>query len=444
MCFKMAFFLVSIWVASGLKVGFYEAEPYVGEKSIAKNVLERALTDLGENPQYLYFSNSEEALQCVQETNCDLAFTDVDTKLVLSYPVFYDRGIIVTKDSRNVGNLLWQLFVIMLAVWVPFVLLLGLVQCFLNFKKRSLILRYFSGVYSVFNLSHTEKPLGKILGLMSILALFILVCVTVADLASVLGSANSYGSLTTLEAESYDLCSTAYWGSVFSSQKVANLEECLEGLESQDFEAVAAGRLELGYLDSDKWDNLVIHDTFANEKLFYFGFKSNSDTKSQIDDALQTLWKSRVINQVSQEFYTTIPFKHYSQHSLILENPVVLLSGISLLVLIVVCLAVTWICNYLKPRKSPMQGQITELSPGGFLSTREHNRTLSLEKSKFMFQQGNGRPQDEWVNKAVPIEDENAHKIRNIHDYENELSAVPNQDSPDSYSMPFASLFVSS
>jgi hypothetical protein len=56
------------------------------------------------------------------------------------------------------------------------------------------------------------------------------------------------------------------------------------------------------------------------------------------------------------------------------------------------------------------------------LISRNPSHTLSLDQS-ISNRLGIGRP-DEWVNKAVDIEDKNAHKLKNIQDYENELSSV--------------------
>lgn len=116
--------------------------------------------------------------------------------------------------------------------------------------------------------------------------------------------------------------------------------------------------------------------------------------------------------------YLNISYTNYSRYSLVFQEFTVILVGISILAVFILVVGI--MCLIYKPPPKDSKSQDPGASKSFLSKGKSH--TISLDQS-LSNRLGSGRP-EEWVNKAVDINDEKAHKIKNVQDYENELSAV--------------------
>lgn len=125
-----------------------------------------------------------------------------------------------------------------------------------------------------------------------------------------------------------------------------------------------------------------------------------------MDKALRRLWQDKYVDSVTENYSSDIDLKTSMDYSLAFGKPAWMLAGITVVCVILAVL----ICNFIYRRLK---------------TDNEVNETLSLDKLS-IDNPSPARP-NEWVEKAVALDDEAAPRIKDVKDYEKELSAVPPQ-----------------
>ncbi|CAG9334125.1 unnamed protein product [Blepharisma stoltei] len=436
----MSFFLLLFFdQVFSFNIGFYNLLPYshTTEDCIALDIWQKISTQLGISYTIINLANETQGIDCVNSGSCDACITGIDSQLTLSYPLFYDRGLLVTVDKRPgyVSKFLWQFLILIVSIWLPLLIIVSHIIYFVETRilyPNNYPLAILNAIWLMVTFSTIKKPYAKIWALISGIFLLFVMMLIIADLSSSIANANLYGSISTENIMDMDLCAQ-YWTNFNTDASHDTLKNCLNDLKDEDYDGVLAGRLELSYFvkQHDSWNDdssLILHDTISNEIFFHLGFSSkNTELLTEINKILQDLWTNKVIFQITQKYYENLSINYREKYTVIFRIAPLVLAGLTIIIVFIGALLVIGLVKIIKNKKEVNQKEIEDgaNSSRALLSAREHGNTLSLERSNLRAQQGAGRPEGEWVNKAVNIEDENAHKIKNIQDYENELSAVP-------------------
>jgi hypothetical protein len=237
----------------------------------------------------------------------------------------------------------------------------------------------------------------------------------IADLSSIISSANAYNS-SLWSGEKSEFCSSF---DILTADTVETVEKCLKGLDSSEFSHLVLGKLQISLMSRKKLQKFIIRDSSIAPHLFHLAFKDGTDT-SIYDSRLKEYWKTRMVESIYSK-YSLDSFKPLSNYSLFFQDFYVVFAGASFLVFFAGLLLVFRCVQ--RNHKSGKKLDSSEPSPSSrSLLNRVPSNTLSLDQSG-VNHASISRP-EEWINRAVDIQDENAHKFRNIQDYENELSAV--------------------
>lgn len=221
------------------------------------------------------------------------------------------------------------------------------------------------------------------------------------------------------------------WGYLYVRRYKDRIEECLDKIVDGDYEMGIIGKIELAHSlymnEESRYKNYLIYTETPHETHFSLVFSSSASQQYniyQLNLHIQALWDSGYILSSIQNYtiYINIPSTYTS--SFIFNNTRIILVGITLLVFFILAILFSTAALILYKSNSRKTNHERELALSTRALLRSRNQTLSLERSNHFDQQGHGRPEPEWVNKAVAVDDEHAQRIKNIQDYENELSAV--------------------
>ena len=288
-----------------------------------------------------------------------------------------------------------------------------------------------SSIYSVLTLQSLNSWPGRVYSLISCIFLFFLIVFIISDLA---GSMSSI-SVSSGDLEDKDVCmsqsSEDVWGYLYVRRYKDRIEECLDKVVDGDYEMGIVGKLELAYSlymnEKSKYKNYLIYSETPHETQFSLVFSKSPSQQYdiyQLNLHIQALWDSGYILSSIQNYTTYIDIPSTYTSSFVFNSTRIILVGTTLLVFFILAVLFSTAALILyrsNPRKSSQERELA-LSARALLRSR--NQTLSLERSNHFDQQGHGRPEPEWVHKAVAVDDEHAQRIKNIQDYENELSAV--------------------
>ena len=324
----------------------------------------------------------------------------------------------MNEDLRTgyLKDLFWQYIVLMTTIWLPVLIIFSHFNYFFEISGKKYDSSIFSAIWLNFSIHGLKKPCSKVWVLVTWTALFFVFLVILADLASIIASANSYDSVSLGLTDYSDSCSS--FGSVFFAGKTEKAEKCVEDLKDSKVSFAIIGKLELSSFEQSEIAQFIIRDSLAAHQLFHLGFRPGTNTE-KYDKALKSYWEKGIISSIYSKYYKK-DFKSASRYSLFFKDFYIVFVGCSFLA---VFLTVVFICRCFC-KSPPATKSLSECEPSPSsrsLLERLPSQTLSLEQS--VFRAGPGRP-EEWINKAVDIQEDNAHKFKNIQDYENELSAV--------------------
>lgn len=317
-----------------------------------------------------------------------------------------------TRDNRGnyVKDIFWQYLVLIIAIWIPLLIVSSHVYYFFETRERPYHLGIFRAIWLNFSISAIKRPCNKVwAGVSWLFLLFVLLLIT-ADMASIIASADTPSSVFFPS----DYCSTLPY---FLSSEVNTLENCLNRLENYETNAVIFGNLQISTVTPSKLQRFIIRNSPGHEIFFNLLFMPGTNL-STYNSLITNYWKTSIIPQIYSK-YSTSPTS-FNRFSLVFQEFTIVFIGLSLLAFFGFIIA---LCSlFYKPLEN---SEIIEEEPSPSarsLLSKNPSHTISLDQS-ISNRLGSGRP-DEWVDKAVDIQDENAHKIKNIQDYENELSAV--------------------
>lgn len=288
-----------------------------------------------------------------------------------------------------------------------------------------------SSIYSTITLQNLSTFSTRLYSLLSCIFLFFILVFIISDLASTMSSM----SISTGDLEDKEVCmtKTSYdmWGYLYVNKYLEATEECIDSVIEGDYDITVLGKLELAhmlYSDNDsKYENYCIYSETPHESQFVLVFSEDNSEEISLYEMnlnIKTLWERGDIHSIIDEYTHIIDIPSSYKHSFIFNSTRIVLVGVTLIVFFVITIIFTTgvmiLCR--TKQKKRIQEREVALSARGLLKSR--NQTLSLERSNHLDQQGYGRPENEWINKAVAVDDEHAQRIKNIQDYENELSAV--------------------
>lgn len=323
----------------------------------------------------------------------------------------------LSQDQRigYVKDLFWQYIVLILTIWCPVLIFFSHYNYFFELPEKKYDSSIFLAIWLNFSVHNLKKPCSKLWVLLTWTLLFFLLVLITADLASIIASANSYDSSSLSLAKYSDTCSSF---SSIPSAKQASSSTCLDYLKSSTVSFAILGKLELQNFDQSEISEYLIRDSQSAHQLFHLGFKPQT-SPSKFDSILKSYWEKGLISSIYSKFYKG-DFKSVSRYSLFFKDFFVVFAGCSFLIVFFI---VVIVCRcFCKARESVKKNDECEPSPSSrSLLARVPSQTLSLEQS--VFRAGPSRP-EEWINRAIDIQDDNAHKFKSIQDYENELSAV--------------------
>lgn len=312
-------------------------------------------------------------------------------------------------------DLFWQYIVLMVTIWLPVLIIFSHFNYFFEVFGKKYDSSIFLAIWLNFSIHELKKPCSRVWVLVTWTALFFVFSVILADLASIIASANSYDSVSLGLTDYSDSCSS--FDSVFTG-KTSTAESCVEDLKDSKVSFAIIGKLELKNFDRSEIAQFIIRDSLAAHQLFHLGVKPGTNTE-KYNKILKSYWENGIISSVYSQYYKK-DFRSVSHYSLFFKDFRIVFVGCSFLA---VFFTIVFICKCFC-KSPPIARKLNECEPSPSsrsLLERVPSQTLSLEQS--VFRAGPGRP-EEWINKAVDIQDDNAHKFKNIQDYENELSAV--------------------
>lgn len=288
-----------------------------------------------------------------------------------------------------------------------------------------------SSIYSVLTLQNLRSWPGRVYSLISYIFLFFLIVFIISDLA---GSMTSI-SVSSGDLEDKDVCmsqtSEDVWGYLYVRRYNDRTEECLDNVVNGDYEMGIVGKLELAHSlyinEKSRYKNYLIYSETPHETQFSLVFSTSASQEyniHQINLHIRTLWDSGYILSSIENYTTYIDIPSAYTSSFIFNSTRIILVGTTLLVFFILAILFSTAVLVLYKSNSRKSNRDRDLALSARALLRSRNQTLSLERSNHLDQQGHGRPEPEWVHKAVAVDDEHAQRIKNIQDYENELSAV--------------------
>lgn len=323
----------------------------------------------------------------------------------------------LSQDERigYVKDLIWQYIVLILTVWCPVLIFFSHYNYFFEIPEKKYDSSIFLAIWLNFSVHNIKKPCSKLWVLITWTILFFIFVLITADLASIIASANSYDSSSLGLTKYSDTCSS--FTSIHSIKQGTSLL-CIKYLKDSTVSFAVIGKLELKNFEQSEIAEYIIRDSQSSHQLFHLGFKPQTNT-SKFDEILKSYWEKGVISSIYSDFYKG-DYKSVSNYSLFFKDFYVVFAGCSFLVLF---FTVVLICRcFCKFETIAKKNDDCEPSPSSrSLLARVPSQTLSLEQS--VFRAGPSRP-EEWINRAIDVQDDNAHKFKSIQDYENELSAV--------------------
>ena len=317
--------------------------------------------------------------------------------------------------SKYVKDIFWQFLVLIITIWTPVLIIFSHFYYFFESRHLPYHLGIFNAIWLNFSISTLKNPCSKIWAILTWIFLLFIIVLIFADMASIIASSNISNNLSFSSIVSLNTCSTI--SSIITSNTIS-LDNCLQKLSNGDVDAAIIGKLELFNLNTEEYKKFIIYDNLRTEIFFHLMTKPGNN--SQYDYSIQKLWNNQIIPQIYSN-YSNLSYKTFSRYSLVFQEFEIILVGISILVIFIAIIAFRYVFYKPLPIK---EAKDEEPSPSSrSLLSRNPSHTISLDQSVNNRLSGEGRP-EEWVNRAVDINDENAHKIKNIQDYENELSAV--------------------
>ena len=246
--------------------------------------------------------------------------------------------------------------------------------------------------------------------------LSLILLIILADLSSIIASANSYNSSVLTSSDYSDTCSTF---DLIPYSASRSIDKCIDELESSEVSYVIIGKLQLNQVSKHKLSKYIVRESSLGPQFFHLSLPPGSDT-SNYDKILQKYWRNHIISSVTSK-YSPESFRSSNHFSLFFQDFYLIFTGMSVLALFALVL-LFFKCFGSRFNKN-LKSEPSEPSPSSrSLLARIPSHTLSLDISGYN-RVSQSRP-DEWINRAVDIQDDNAHKFKNIQDYENELSAV--------------------
>lgn len=307
----------------------------------------------------------------------------------------------------------------MASIWLPLLIILSHLNLILEPKAFPYHQGIFKAIWAMFIPNEFKSPLSKIWAFITWIMLLFIFLLIMADLASIIASANLNDSSLSFVANQ-ETCTNLF---DFPMAQKDTAKNCLHSVRVNDFTSAVLGKMELNRFSQDEMHDLIIRDA-SSHLLFFHLILHNSLQTNDFDDKIRKYWNTFVIQQVTSK-YINVDYKSYSRFSLIYQEISIIFVGISILVIFSLIIIIRYFMYkpIEKKNKDQRESKNSEASPSSrSLLARNPSHTLSLDQS-VSNRYGTGRP-DEWINKAVDIRDENAHKFKDIQDYENELSAV--------------------
>ncbi|OMJ65731.1 hypothetical protein SteCoe_37710 [Stentor coeruleus] len=414
--------LLNIVHSASWRVALYNQEPYISiQMSICSDIIKKLASDLEKNLTIIYVDSEDAAIACIKALNCDASIGRYNSELTLSYPLLIDTAVIITKDLRPhyIKDIFWQFLVLMASIWLPLLIILSHLNLIFEPKTFPYHQEIFRAIWAMFVPNDLKSPLSKIWAFITWIMLLFIFLLIIADLASIIASANLNDSSLSFVANQ-ETCTSLF---DFPMAQKDTAKNCLKAVKDNDFTSAILGKMELNRFSQEEMHELIIRDA-SSHLLFFHLILPNSLQTKDFDDKIKNYWNTFVIQQVASN-YINFEYKSYSKFSLIYQEISIIFVGISILVifLLIVILRHFMYKPTEKKNKDQRESKNSEASPSSrSLLARNPSHTLSLDQS-VSNRYGTGRP-EEWINKAVDIRDENAHKFKDIQDYENELSAV--------------------
>ena len=419
---SLALFLI-LGTQEALNIGLYAQDPYISpDTSICGTIINKLCSDLLINCTIMPVSNESSGVECVKSGKCDATIGGFHSDLSLSYPILtvipnQDRALILTRDLRPtyVKDIFWQYLVLIITIWVPLLIILSHFYYFFETRNLPYHIGIFRAIWLNFSVSGLKKPCSKVWAGVSWLFLLFIIVLIFADMASIIASPNTSSGYSISSINDKKTCTTI---PTLLTSSVNSVEACLEQLGNGSVDVAILGRLELSTVPAQKYQHFIVYDSWGTEVFFHLLFPPGTPM-DPYNTLIISYWQNYVIFQIYSK-YSNFSYKTLASYSLVFQDFSVVLVGISVLVLFAGVVAV--MCLACKGTGEESQKEEEPSPSSRSLLARNPSHTISLDQS-ISNRLGSGRP-EEWVNKAVDIQDENAHKIKNIQDYENELSAV--------------------
>mmetsp|Transcript_26392 Transcript_26392/g.47395 ORF Transcript_26392/g.47395 Transcript_26392/m.47395 type:complete len:420 (+) Transcript_26392:1029-2288(+) len=396
--------------ARALKVAMVNDAPYTGLDSIASSIWTQAALEAGLDSTIVEVEDTTAGTKCVLTGDCDsIVSYEAYSDLVATHPLLYDRPVLLTFDDRMsyVRAFLWQFLALIATLILPLVLIAAHALMLIEPTNASYFDALMSSTWNVITLAGFKKPLARLIAtILGAFVLFVMVLI-IADLSSVFASKSRASNLTTEDVDE-SVCSTADWG---WDGDIDTAENCFDSLDDGEVDWVAIGKLQLGYeLKRNDWEdkkNLLLKESLKAGKFWNSGWAKASEEFYAMDKALRRLWQDKYVDLITEDYAADIDLKTSSDYSLAFGDPAWMLAGITIVCIILAVLIGNFIYRTLS-------------------SENNANETLSLDKLSIENPNPPSRP-NEWVEKAVPLDDEAAPRIKDVKDYEKEVSAVPAQ-----------------
>ena len=304
----------------------------------------------------------------------------------------------------------------MLSIWLPVLVIVSHYNFCFETGPGLYNVRIFKAVCYNFSIQELKKPFSKVMFFINWVLLSLILLIILADLSSIIASANSYNSSVLTSSDYSDTCSTF---ELIPYSSPHSVETCIDELESSEVSNVIIGKLQLNQVSKHKISKYIVRESSLGPQFFHLSLPPGTDT-DKYDKILQKYWKNLIISSITSK-YSPESYKSLNHFSLFFQDFYLIFAGMSFLALFALVL-LFFKCFASKLNKN-LKSEPSEPSPSSrSLLARIPSNTLSLDQSGYN-RVSQSRP-DEWINRAVDIQDDNAHKFKNIQDYENELSAV--------------------
>ena len=187
-----------------------------------------------------------------------------------------------------------------------------------------------------FTFSKLKNPISIIWVFLTWVILIFVLMLIIADMASIIATSNYYENLS-LGFNNISTCSSIF--QIFSAQTDL-ATNCIEKLKNNKVQPAVVGILELSMIPQSNWNKLIIRD--SNHQVFFHLMLAPGSSTDNYDKLLQKYWNNQIISQIYAN-YTNFTYDNFEKYSLVFQQFVVILVGISVFLVFFIVVFVKWI-----------------------------------------------------------------------------------------------------